>query len=180
MFEFANRICVFALASSALFVPALSAQTNMPATVTRTTGLVGIAEGQTAQLNALNPYDGGASCSGVLSFIADDGTVLKTKAVTVTPGTGQHIQLDSVIDLALAAGVRRDIRAALTIPAAAATSTSTGSSTATTTTAPLKAACRLIGTLEIFTTSTGHTLVTLPTDHRQETPEPTPAPAPGS
>ncbi len=174
MLEFANRICVFALASAGLFVPAVSAQTNMPVTVTRTTGLVGIAEGQTAQLNALNPYDGGSSCSAVLSFIADDGTVLKTKSVTVASGTGQHLQLDSVIDLALAASVRRDIRGTLTIAAAAPTST--GSSTTTTTTTPLKAACRLIGTLEIYNTSNGHSQVTLATDHRQETPEPTPTP----
>ena len=171
MLEFRNRIRVFALAAAAVFVPALSAQPNMPVTVTRTTGLVGIAEGQTAQLNALSPNDS-AACTGLLSFIADDGTVLKTKSVSVTPGTGMHLILDSVADLALAIGVRRDIRGTITIPAATPTATA---SSATTTT-PVQAECRLIGTLEIFNTLDGHTLVTLGTEHR----EPSPAATPGS
>jgi hypothetical protein len=174
MHEFANRICVFALAAAALFVPALSAQTNIPATVTRTTGLVGLAEGQTAQLNALNPYDGGSSCTGVIAFIADDGIVLKSKSVTVASGTGMHLTLDSVADLALAAGARRDIRGTITIAAAAPTSTA-GSPATTTTTPPVMAACRLIGTLEIYNTDNGHSQVTLATDHRQDTPQLTPA-----
>jgi hypothetical protein len=52
MFQHAQRICVFALATFGLY-----AQTNVtpPVQVTRTTGIVGIAEGQTARLNALNP-----------------------------------------------------------------------------------------------------------------------------
>ncbi len=54
MFKLAQRICVFALAAAGLY-----AQTTVtpPLQVTRTTGMVGIAEGQTAQLNALNPED---------------------------------------------------------------------------------------------------------------------------
>ena len=161
MFSMAPRICVFALAAIGLY-----AQTTTPPAdlVTHTTGLVGIAEGQTAQFNALNPGDGGATCTAVLNFIAADGTVHKPTTVTVGPGTGQHIQLDSVADLALAVGARKDIRATLTVPAAPPPSTST--STSGTTATPVKAACRLIGTLEIYTTSTGHTLVTLGATHR--------------
>jgi hypothetical protein len=172
MLKLAQGICVFALASMGLFVSALSAQTNIPVTVTRTTGLVGIAEGQTAQLNALNPNDS-TTCTGLLSFIGDDGTVLKTKSVSVAPGTGMHLTLDSVLDLALAVGVRRDIYGTITL--AAAPPTSTGSSTTAST--AITAECRLIGTLEIYNTADGHTLVTLATDHREPSPvEPTPAP----
>lgn len=168
MFSTAHRICVFALAAIGLY-----AQTTTPAAdlVTHTTGLVGIAEGQTAQFNALNPGDGGVACTGVLNFIAADGTVFKPTTVTVGPGLGQHIDLDSIADLALAAGARKSIRATITVPSAPPPSTSSSSSTTT----PVRAACRLIGTLEIYTTSTGHTLVTLGADHKVVTPVASPA-----
>lgn len=169
MFKFIYGICVFALTAAGLY-----AQTNMPVTVTRTTGLVGIAEGQTAQLNALNPdtsasATAAAACTGLLSFIAEDGTVLKTKTVAVSPGTGQHIDLDSVLDLALAVGTRKQIRATIAIAAAAPATTTTESSTTA-----VKPVCRLIGTLEIFNTLDGHTLVTLGTVH--EVPDPVATP----
>lgn len=158
MFSIVNRICVFALAALGLY-----AQTTTPPMqlITHTTGLVGIAEGQTAQFNALNPGDSGATCTAVLNFITADGKVLKSTSVTVGPGTGQHIQLDSVADLALDPDARKEIRATVTVPGVLPPSTSTSISTP-----PIQAACRLIGTLEIYTTSTGHTLVTLGATHR--------------
>jgi len=167
MSKFAQAIGVFALAFS--LQAALQAQTNNPVDVTRSTGIVGIAEGQTAQLNALNPAISGANCNGVVNIIAGDGTILKTNPVNVAPGTSQPTMIDSVKDLSLTAGERREIRATISIAAAAPTTT--GSSDT-----PLKPVCRLIGTLEIFTTSDGHTLVTLGTDHEV----PTPAVTPGS
>jgi hypothetical protein len=172
MFSMANRICVFALAAAGLY-----AQTTTPPAdlVTHTTGLVGIAEGQTAQFNALNPGDGGTACTGVLNFIAADGTVFKSTTVTVAPGLGQHIDLDSVADLALAASARKSIRATITVPAAPPPPTSTSTSTSGRTSTPVRAACRLIGTLEIYTTSTGHTLVTLGASHRVVIPVAAPA-----
>ena len=168
MFKFTRAICVFTLSVAALGSSALFAQTNIPVQVIHTTGLVGLAEGQTARFNALNPEAAtGAACSGLLSFIGDDGTILKTKTVDVTAGTGQHVDLDSVIDLALPIGIRRDIRATITVAAAPATGTSTTA---------VHAACRLIGTLEIFNTIDGRTLVTLGTEHRV----PEPGVSPGS
>jgi hypothetical protein len=156
MFKFAQGICVFALAA----VGAYAQTVTPPAQVTRTTGVVGIAQGQTAQLNALNPGIAppatGAICSGLLSFLGDDGKVLKTKSVNVAPGASQPLVLDSVIDLALAVDERREIRATITIPAVPPPS---GSTTAVT---PV---CKLIGTLEIFNTLDGRTLVTLGTVH---------------
>jgi hypothetical protein len=158
MFKFAQRICVFALAAVGAW-----AQTSapLPAQVTLTSGMVGIAQGQTAQLNALNPGVAppaatGAICSGLLSFLGDDGKVLKSKIVNVAAGTSQQLIIDSVIDLALAVDARREIRATITIPPVPPPS---GTATAVT---PV---CKLIGTLEIFNTLDGRTQVTLGTGH---------------
>jgi len=173
MFQHAQRICVFALAAFGLY-----AQTNVtpPVRVTRTTGIVGIAEGQTAQLNALNlgiapAGTSGATCSALLAFVADDGTVLKTKIVNVSPGTSQPVVIDSVLDLNLAVNARREIRATVTIPPVPPPSTST---------TPATAVCKLIGTLEIFNTLDGHTLVTLGASHVVPAPAATPVTASGS
>lgn len=158
MFQFAQRISVFALAATGLY-----AQTNVtpPVQATRTTGIVGIAEGQTAQLNVLNLEDAasstGATCSALLTFLADDGTILKSKTVNVAPGTSQPLVIDSVKDLTLAVNARKEIRATITIPPAPPPSA--GSTTSVT---PV---CKLIGTLEIFNTLDGHTQVTLGVVH---------------
>jgi hypothetical protein len=167
MFKFAQGICVFALAAAGLY-----AQTNVtpPVQVTRTTGIVGIAEGQTAQLNALNPEDAAsataATCSALLTFLADDGTMLKSKTVNVAPGTSQPLVLDSVKDLGLAVNARREIRATVTIPPVPPPSA--------TSTTPVTPVCKLIGTLEIFNTLDGHTLVTLGAGHLVPSPVVTP------
>jgi hypothetical protein len=158
MFQSALRISVFALAAMGLYAQTV---TTPPVQVTHTTGIVGIAEGQTAQLNALNPGDitGGAtvSCSGLLTFLGDDGTVLKSKTVDVAPGTSQPLVLDSVKDLALALNTRKQIRATIAIPPVPPPA-----GMSSTIPAPV---CKLIGTLEIFNTLDGHTLVTLGTTH---------------
>jgi hypothetical protein len=156
MFKIASGICVFAFGALAL-----SAQTPTPlaAQVTLTSGLVGIAEGQTAQLNALNPDvlapATGAICTGLLSFVDGNGKVLKSAVVAVAPGSGAHIAIDSDKDLALAVNARREIRATILIPPVPPPSTSAA-------TTPV---CRLLGTLEIFNTLDGRTQVTLGTLH---------------
>jgi hypothetical protein len=159
MFQFAHRICVFTLAAAGLYAQTVTP----PAQVTRTTGMVGIAEGQTAQLNALNPGDlsGGTTvaCSGLLTFLGDDGKVLKSMTVVVAPGTSSHLTLDSVVDLALAVNTRKEIRATIAVPPVPPPA---GTSTTST---PVTPVCKLIGTLEIFNTLDGHTLVTLGTSH---------------
>ena len=158
MFQFAQRISVFALAAAGLY-----AQTNVtpPLQVTRTTGMVGIAEGQTAQLNVLNLQDAAPStaptCSALLTFLADDGTMLKSKTVNVAPGTSQPLVIDSVKDLTLAVNARKEIRATITIPPVPPPSAASTTS--------VKPVCKLIGTLEIFNTLDGHTQVALGTLH---------------
>jgi hypothetical protein len=167
MFKFAQGICVFALAAVGVY-----AQTapNEPVQETRTTGIVGIAQGQTARLNALNPGVAsplmGVPCSALLTFLDDSGNLLKSKTVSVAPGTSSPIVLDSVIDLALAVDQRREIRATITIPPVLPPTGST-----TTAVAPV---CELIGTLEIFNTIDGHTLVTLGAVHLVPDPVATP------
>lgn len=174
MFKYARRICVFALFAIGLYG---QTTTPPPVQVTRTTGIVGIAEGQTAQLNALNPGVAppaatGVICSGLLTFLGDDGTVLKTKTVDVAPGTGQHLVLDSILDLALPVNTRMEIRATITIPPVPPPSGST--------TPPVTPVCKLIGTLEIFNTLDGHTLVTLATVHLVPSPVVTPVTTSGN
>lgn len=169
MSKFAQGICVFALAIA--LQAGLHAQPNIPVQVTRTSGIVGLAEGQVAQLNALNPGVAvpaatGALCTGVLSFIGEDGMVLKTKTVTVAPGASQSITLDSVKDLALPVNERKEIRATIAIAAVPST---TGSSTN-----KIEPVCHLIGTLEIFNGLDGHTQVTLGTVHEIPSPVATP------
>ena len=159
MFRFAQGISVFALAACGL-----GAQTVVtpPVEATLTSGMVGLAEGQTARLNALNPGVAppaatGEICSGLLTFIGEDGKVLKSATVNVTPGTSQHLSIDSDADLALAVDARKELRATITIPPVPPP-------TATSIT-PVRQVCKLIGTLEIYNTQDGRTLATLGTVH---------------
>lgn len=144
--------CVCAFGGAALL-----AQSIVPAVV-ETTGMVGLAENQTARLNLLNPGvqppATGASCTATVTFIDGLGNVLKTASVAVTPGTSGGLNLDSEVDLSIAYGDRREIRAVITLPGVPPV-------TATATAPPLVPACNLIPTLEIFDTPSGRTLVTL-------------------
>jgi len=158
MFRFAQRICVFTLAASGVF-----AQVVTTPAVTRTTGMIGLAEGQTARLNVLNPGFSpivaapamGTPCSAVLEFMDGTGKVLKSTNVTVSPGqAATPFDLFSDADLGLALDARIEIRA-LIIPPVVIPVTSTSST-------PMQpAACTLIGTLEIFDSLTKRTQAVL-------------------
>jgi hypothetical protein len=173
MFKYIQGICVFTLAAAALY-----AQTTPtpPAQVTKTSAVVGLAEGQTAQLNALNPGvlppAVGAVCTGLLTIYDGQGVLLKSKTVSVPPGASLSMDVDSVADLALRVDERREIRATVTVPPVLPPAGS-----APPTTPP----CKLIGNLEIFDTLSGRTLVTLgvvhfvPNPSATTTPTPTPA-----
>lgn len=148
--NYAHLTC--ALAMGAL---ALSAQTVSPATV-ETTGMVGIADSQTAQLNVLNPGvlppALGVVCTAAVSFVNAAGTVLKSTALAIPPGQSLPFDLRSDTDLNLLPGDRREIRAVIATPAVPPPATSSPST-------PI--ACKLRVTLEIFDTVSGRTLVTL-------------------
>ena len=137
MFPFAKLTCVLALGAAAL-----CAQPIITVTV-ETTGMVGIAAGETARMNLLNPGvlapAVGAVCTAGVSFIDAGNTVLKTGTLTITPGQSQFLDLRSDLDLSLTAGDRREIRAQFTVPSS----------------------CTLKPTLEVFDFITGRTEVVL-------------------
>ena len=151
MFKFTSLTCVLMLSSAAV-----SAQTVSPLPVVRTTGMVGVGQAQSAQLNLLNRglanNAAGVICTAGVSFIDAGGAVLKTGTVSVAPGTSASLALRDGVDLKLAAGDRRELRAVITQPAVSPAATS-GASAAT--------ACKLIPTLEILDNGTGRTLVIL-------------------
>lgn len=141
--------CTFVMSASIL-----SAQSTPAIPAVQTTAMIGLAEGQTAQLNLLNPGvlapATGVICSAAVSFVDANGAVLKTKSLSIPPGKSMAFDV-SDIELAIAYGARREIRALIAMPAA-------------TPAAPSSAAvpgCKLIPTLEIFDSATGRTLVTL-------------------
>jgi hypothetical protein len=154
--HFARYTCVLALSALAVYAQGTT-PTPTPTTTLKTTGMIGIAVGQTAQLNLLNPgvvpsaTAAGVICSAVVTFIDAGGNILKSATVTVPPGQSSPYDLHSDTDLNLAAGTRRDIRALIMIPAVPPPSGATAATPA----------CQLIPTLEIFDNVTGRTLVAL-------------------
>jgi hypothetical protein len=154
MLSYAQRICVFTVAAAGMY--AQTTAPNMPVTDTRTSGAVGIAQGQTARFNVLRPDETAtATCPAVLTYFDGAGTQLKTSTVTVAPGTVGYLDLFSDADLALAADQRKQIRVTVAVPVA------TPSSSSSSTTAKAFPVCRLIPTLEIFDEVTGKTSVVL-------------------
>src|SRR5579862_82747 len=113
MLKSAQLAC--ALALSAL---ALRAQAVPVSTTAQTTGIVGLADAQTARLNLLNPGimppAVGVVCSATVAFVDANGTLLKSTTLTVAPGKSMGFDLRSDTDLALVvAGDRREIRAVI-------------------------------------------------------------------
>jgi hypothetical protein len=159
MLSYVQRICVFMVATAGMYAqtPAPNMPVpNMPVTDTRTSGAVGIAQGQTARFNVLRPNETAtATCSAVLTYFDGAGTQLKTSAVTVAPGTVGYLDLFSDTDLALAVNQRKQIRVTVAVPVAAPSPSSSS------TTAKAVPVCRLIPTLEIFDEVTGKASVVL-------------------
>jgi hypothetical protein len=118
---------------------------------TQTTPVVGISNGQIARLNALNPgvpapLATGILCSAELSFVDANGTVLKTKQVTVAPGKSEPLDLNHDTEAGPDSGGRFELRAVVRIPPVNGT-------------APVPAFCTIVPSLEIFDTDTGKTFV---------------------
>lgn len=169
MLIYAQRICVFMAAAAGMY--AQTTAPNMPVTDTRTSGAVGIAQGQTARFNVLRPNETAtATCTALLTYFDGAGTQLDTFTVTVAPGTVGHLDLFSDTDLALAADQRKQIRVTVAVPVEIPSSSSS-------TTAKVVPVCRLIPTLEIFDAVTGKASVVLGGFHRIADDTVTPAPA---
>jgi hypothetical protein len=156
MFTFIQRISVFAIAAVGLFAQSTPV---VPAQEPRTSGMVGLVDGQAARLNALNPGVAlpavGTACIASLEFWDGQGLLLKSLTVNVAAGKSANLDLFGDKDLALAGIVRREIRATISFPPVPATATTTGGLTP----------CKLIGTLEILEESTGKTQVVLGVGH---------------
>lgn len=173
MFKLAQGICVFTMA-----VTGLLAQTTAttPAQETRTS-VVGIAQGQTARFNVLNPAPAAstasttitapAACSAALNYYDAVGALLKSSTVTVAPGTAGYLDLFSDVDLALAVGQRRQIRVTVSVTLGPAATPD----------AKAQPVCRLIGTLEVFDALTGRADVMLGGFHRVQSEDATPVTA---
>jgi hydroxymethylglutaryl-CoA reductase len=142
-----------------LMLSAFAQPAVLPLTV-QTTAMVGIADGQTARLNLLNPGvlapALGVICTARISFLDADGNLLKSTEVSVIPGRSAAFDLRSDADLSLAAGDRTQIRATISLPSPV------GPLGGGVTTTPIAiVACTLIPTLEVFDTASGRTTVTL-------------------
>ncbi len=145
-----SSLCWLACAASAQMLPPVGLGLQI-----QTFEMVGVAEGQAARLSVLNPgvqapAATGALCSGLLSFLDDQGKVLKSQTVTVAPGKALSLDLDSDVDLGLAVNTRKQIRATVQVPPAPPTQ-GTGA----------VGFCTLAPSLEIFDKSTGRTTVIL-------------------
>jgi hypothetical protein len=158
MLSYVQRISVFMIAAAGLFAQTTTTPAPTPAQETRTSGVVGIAQGEAARFNVLRPNETAtAMCSAVLTYFDASGAVLKTATITVAPGQAAYLDLFSDTDLSLAAGQRRQIRATFSVPLA----TPASSSDVRALDKKDPPVCRLIGTLEIFDEVTGRTSVVL-------------------
>lgn len=155
MFPCIRLTCVFALVGAALMA---QTATSTPIPEVRTTGMIGIADTQTARLNLLNPGIQppamGVVCTAKVSFLDANGNVLKSGNLVALPGKSASIDLRSDTDLSLAVNERKEIRVQITIPGLAVPPPATAPTAAA-------QACNAVPTLEIFDTVTGRTIVTL-------------------
>ncbi|MBZ5580174.1 MAG: hypothetical protein LAP40_26745 [Acidobacteriia bacterium] len=133
-----------------------------PVTQTQTSGMVGLTTGQTARLNALNPgvpapFATAALCSAQVSFLDDQGNVLKTESITVIPGKSVSFDLNRDKDVTASTG-RLEIRATIGFPPLTGTISTTPPVTGS---AVPVIYCSLTPTLEVFDNDTGKTQVVL-------------------
>jgi len=146
MLRLFHSTCLCALVAGGLYAQ------SAPPPILETSGMIGIAFGETARLNVLNPT-AVAACPATLSFLDGSGTLLKSEAVTVPAGKSVWFDLHSDTDLDLAMTDRREIRATLLIPGPVPASASAPTSTVPT--------CEYVKTLEIFDNASLRTLVVL-------------------
>jgi hypothetical protein len=159
MYRLLNSTCVFMVASGLMWsAAAQTASTPSSGPIVVTSAMVGIAEGQAAQINVLNPAAAATTtpvaCTAMLSFLDDQGNVLKSGTVVVAPGTSQSIRIDADIDLKLVVDERREIHAQVQVPAVPPPSSAV--------TTP---ACKLIPNVEVLDRMTGRTQVVLGAGH---------------
>jgi hypothetical protein len=159
MYRLLNSTCVFMVASGLTWsAAAQTAPTPIVGPMVVTSAMVGIAEGQAAQINVLNPgptvTTTAVACTALLTFLDDQGNVLKSATVVVAPGTSQSMRIDADIDLKLTVDQRREIHGEVQVPAVPPPATAV--------TTP---ACKLIPNVEVLDRITGRTQVVLGAGH---------------
>ena len=143
----------FVAVGLALWIVGAAGAQQMPSSAliiapTETSGMFGITTGQTARLNALNPgvpapLATGARCPVQVSFLDDQGNVLKTASALVDPGKS------TAVDFVMSSAGRLEVRAVITFsqPTPVA-DPSTGATVAM----PVAMVCPLVPSLEIIDT----------------------------
>lgn len=125
-----------------------------------TTGMVGVTNAQTAQLNALNlqpviPGVTAVACPATLEFYDDTGALLKQLAVTnISPSTAVSLAFKPIVP-ATATNGRAPIRAVIFMPSTGATNTGSGSPMMPV--VPVSIGCNIMASLEIIDDATGET-----------------------
>jgi hypothetical protein len=130
-----------------------------------TTGIVGVAGAQTAQLNVLNlqeviPGVNPALCPATLEFYDATGTLLKQLAVAnILPSTAASLPFKPPVP-STAANARAQIRAVVVTPATVVANPGSGSMP--TPIIPVSIGCNVMASLEIVDDSSGatHTFTT--------------------
>jgi len=140
-------LVLIAGAAAVVYVPAQTTPVANPQYATF--GVIGLAPGQTARLNAFGlplggPIIAGGSCQVTLSFFDDQGNRLKTATQAVNQGKTVPLELDrgEIDSNATRAEIRGEIFAAFTAG-------NDGSA------APSR--CQLVPSLEIYNQATGRT-----------------------
>jgi hypothetical protein len=123
-----------------------------------TFGMAGIAEGETARVNALNlaaggPIVAGGSCQVTVTFLDESGKTLATQ--TLPAGQGQAVHFDLPRSGAESGADPVEIRATVSAVFSVSATANTSS----------PAFCSIVPTMEIFDQSTGRTSVHLETTH---------------
>ena len=136
--------------SAALAVAQQSPINPLGIVPTETSGMIGIAAGQTARLNALHPgvpapLATAARCPVTVSFLDDQGNVLQSSQIIVDPGKSLPV------DYVMSAPGRLQIRALIAFTQSTPVANPAGPAVA------VPFVCPLIPTLEIFDTSTTKT-----------------------
>jgi hypothetical protein len=146
---------------AALALPALAADETAAIPIslaqTQTFGMVGLAPGQTARVNLLNPGSPspsplatgnptGPTCAAQVDFFDDQGFLLKTQVLTISPGKSLSVDLDH--DELASPHNRSEIRVNIHIPPQAGGIVS-----------PQFVGCGLLPTFEIFDHSDSKTVL---------------------
>lgn len=148
MSKLCQLACLIVVASASLAAQVASSTVE-------TSGMVGLASGETAQLNLLNPGFPAtataipATCSATVSFLDASGKVLKSAVLTIASGKSAALTLTDR-EANLTGTERSEIRATLAIAPVPVAVTN-----------PVAATCTYVKTLEVYDNLSLRTLLAL-------------------